>query len=185
MLNIKSCCQLWQKPKIKRKFSKIQLCVRLEVKCALRRNQSHSIQFPISWEENLVNVLRLPLSTAFSLGQDYLPNGILNASGMRAFFSKRKGKMDSFSILIFTWDWTRAKFPITIFDASPLLRIRCSNFELWDGSFFILRWELEEKDIRTLNFEMEVFNFEMEVFNFEMEVRRIRYSNFELWNGSF
>ena len=84
--------KLWQKPKIKRKFSKIQLCVRLEVKCALRRNQSHSIQFPISWEENLVNVLRLPLSTAFSLGQDYLPNGILNISGMRAFFQKGKGK---------------------------------------------------------------------------------------------
>ena len=127
--------KLWQKQKIKRKCSKIQLCVGVEVKCALRRNQSHSIQFPISWEENLVNVLRLPLSTAFSLGQDFLPNGILNTSGMRVFFSKRKGKMDSFSILIFTWDWTRAKFPITIFDASPLLRIRYSNFELWYGSF--------------------------------------------------
>ena len=123
-------------------------------------------------------------------------NGILTWPGLLAkwdsehiwhegFFSKRKGKMDSFSILIFTWDWTRAKFPITIFDASPLLRIIYSNFELWDGSFFILRWKLEEKDIRTLNFEMEVFNFEMEVFNFEMEVRKIRYSNFELWDGSF
>ena len=129
--------KLWQKQKIKRKCSKIQLCVVEEVKCALRRNQSHSIQFPISWEENLVNVLRLPLSTAFSLGQDFLPNAKWDSEHFwhEVFFWKRKGKMDSFSILIFTWDWTRAKFPITIFDASPLLRIRCSNFELWDGRF--------------------------------------------------
>ena len=132
MLNIKSCCQLWQKPKIKRKCSKIQLCVGVEV-TPPKSKSLNSISY----------FLRRESCECFATSTF---NSILTWPGLLAkwdsehiwhegFFSKRKGKMDSFSILIFTWDWTRARFPITIFDASPLLRIRCSNFELWDGSF--------------------------------------------------